>query len=376
MADKDLEKQKEKELEEKIDKIAEKVVDEHIDAGVDEAVKRAVDAMVDSKLKDLAEKLRKETAEKMETVFSEIKQAHQEANEAKNIGDKVETKYDELLKKEEEFLNEVNEQIERELTVVVRATIQKYVNREMAELAAFRRVIRKQIRLLARKETDREIKRLWPELTEQMKTLSLSIMNQMKSQTGKKLEKEVVEQVKKTEKAIMEQMQESEAKAVTDALTGIFNRRYFETKIDQELTLAKRFKSPLALIIFDIDHFKIVNDTYGHQTGDHVLTEVANVAKAALSHTDTLCRYGGEEFAVVMPETKADEAFVKAEEIRKKIEEHLFYGEEKILNIRISLGVSEYPAHAILKKALVEKADAALYNAKQSGRNNTKLAVK
>jgi two-component system, cell cycle response regulator len=174
----------------------------------------------------------------------------------------------------------------------------------------------------------------------------------------------------------MEQKEDSERRAIIDQLTGCFNRRYFETRMDEELSLAKRFRNKMCMIMFDIDHFKKVNDTYGHQAGDTVLMEVSAVAKGCLRGEDYLCRYGGEEFAIIMPETSVDEAHEVAERMRKLIEEHAFYGGNQLINVTISLGIAEYPEHAIIKEKLIEKADAALYAAKNSGRNNTKIAEK
>jgi diguanylate cyclase (GGDEF)-like protein len=128
--------------------------------------------------------------------------------------------------------------------------------------------------------------------------------------------------------------------------------------------------------MFDIDHFKNINDTYGHQTGDAVLHEIGEVVRGMMSSVDSMCRYGGEEFAVIMPETGIEEAIDTAEKIRKGIEEHAFYGGETLIPVTISLGIAEYPAHALIKQGLIEKADGALYGAKQGGRNNTKIAIK
>ncbi|HPD19480.1 MAG TPA: GGDEF domain-containing protein, partial [Candidatus Goldiibacteriota bacterium] len=197
-----------------------------------------------------------------------------------------------------------------------------------------------------------------------------------KRQTGKQLEKQVIEQVKETTNILREQKEEVERKAIIDELTGIYNRRYFEAKLEDELTLAKRFRTNLCLIMFDIDFFKNINDTYGHQAGDSILQEMALTAGSLMSSVDSLCRYGGEEFVIILPETKIEQAIDIAEKLRSEIEEHVFYVGDKIVNVTISAGIAEYPTHSLLKQGLIEKADSALYQAKNSNRNNVKIAIK
>jgi diguanylate cyclase (GGDEF)-like protein len=320
------------------------------------------------------------TDKELEKVEKEIRDIKEELAQLKNIESRVQDRYEELLKKEEAYLGEVNESIEKELTVIVLGTVKKTINKEMTALKMLRRHIRNQVRHQVSKEIKSSIEKLIPGINkmikEEVKKTSLDIINQLKRQTGKQLEKEVVEQIKESTSALVEQKEESERRAIIDQLTGVFNRRYFETKLEDELSLAKRFRTKLSLIIFDIDHFKNVNDTYGHQTGDTVLQEVVEAAKSCLSAADSLCRYGGEEFAAIMTETGIDEAIDIAERMRKAVEEHAFYGGDTLINVTISLGIAEYPEHAIMKEAIIHKADGALYTAKNSGRNNTKIAIK
>ena len=310
----------------------------------------------------------------------EIRLIKDEIKKLEKMGDEFQKRYDDMLKKEEAFLGEINEEIEREITVMVLGAVKKTINKETTGLKILRRRIRNQVRHQVSKEIGREINKLVPDIKkmikDEVKKTSDDIMNKLKRQTGKSLEKEVKEQVKETTHILREQKEDSEKKAIVDELTGAFNRRYFETKLEEELSLAKRFRNKLALIMFDIDHFKVINDKYGHQVGDSVLQEVIEVVKPVLSSTDFLCRYGGEEFAVIMPETDIEEAIDTAESLRKTVEGHAFYGRDNLLDVRISLGVSEYPSHALIKQGLIEKADTALYYAKQTGRNNTKIAMK
>ncbi|HRU39906.1 MAG TPA: GGDEF domain-containing protein, partial [Candidatus Goldiibacteriota bacterium] len=322
----------------------------------------------------------KEIKKEIEAIRKEIKALRFETEKARKIGSEVELRYEEMLKKEEAFLGEMNKEIEREITVMVLGAIKKTINKETVSLKVLRRRIRSQVRHQVSKEIAREISRILPEIKDftknEVKKLSLEIINQLKRQTGKQLEKEVIEQVKETTHILREQKDESERKAMIDELTGAFNRRFFEAKLEDELTLAKRFRTKMSLIMFDIDHFKNINDTYGHQTGDTVLREIGEVVRELMSSVDSLCRYGGEEFAVILPETGLEEAVETAEKIRKTVEEHAFYGGDTLINVTVSLGVAEYPSHAIMKAGIIEKADSALYAAKQAGRNNVKVALK
>jgi diguanylate cyclase (GGDEF)-like protein len=154
--------------------------------------------------------------------------------------------------------------------------------------------------------------------------------------------------------------------SVTDVLTGIYNRYKFSQEINKEISRTKRYNLPLGLIMFDIDHFKQINDTYGHQTGDEVLKELCSLVKEIIRETDIFARWGGEEFMILCPHTNNQKIMVFAERIRKKIEEHKFsYG----VKITISLGVSMYSNKEKDDKELLKRTDTALYKAKHKGRN-------
>ncbi|MDN5280040.1 MAG: hypothetical protein PWR01_4005 [Clostridiales bacterium] len=158
--------------------------------------------------------------------------------------------------------------------------------------------------------------------------------------------------------------------AITDGLTKLFIHRYFQARLEEELVRAKRYHTACSLILFDIDHFKKFNDTYGHQQGDIVLIEVAKLVKLTVRDTvDIPARYGGEEFAIILPETDAKGALLVAERLRKTIEAFDFPGQEQALKVTISLGVSTFPDHASEKSILIKKADMALYECKNRGRN-------
>lgn len=158
--------------------------------------------------------------------------------------------------------------------------------------------------------------------------------------------------------------------AITDGLTKLFIHRYFQARLEEELIRAKRYHTACSLIMFDIDHFKKFNDTYGHQQGDIVLIEVAKLVKDTVRDTvDIAARYGGEEFTIILPETDAKGALLVAERLRKTIESFDFPGQEQSLKVTISLGISTFPDHASAKNVLIKKADIALYHCKENGRN-------
>ena len=157
--------------------------------------------------------------------------------------------------------------------------------------------------------------------------------------------------------------------AITDELTGLFNRRHFFDLGAREFERAQRYRRPLTAIMLDIDHFKQVNDTYGHATGDQVLQAVARRCRQAIREIDILGRYGGDEFAVLLPETGLDEGYLVAERLRLEVAKDPFPANQNALHITISLGVARVSAKVPDLETLLEHADAALYAAKQSGRN-------
>ncbi len=157
--------------------------------------------------------------------------------------------------------------------------------------------------------------------------------------------------------------------ADTDGLTAVFNHRYFQNALEREIIRYRRYKRPLTLLMIDIDHFKKLNDSHGHQTGDIVLRGMCDIVKKQLRNSDILCRYGGEEFGVVMPETDVSGAMVVAERVRNAVEKQPFTsvaGEP--LNITVSLGLGALPP-AEDAETIIKSADEALYRAKESGRN-------
>src|SRR5438046_7555572 len=160
--------------------------------------------------------------------------------------------------------------------------------------------------------------------------------------------------------------------AYLDGLTGIFNRRFFELRIAEELERAKRFGAGMAVIMVDIDQFKRLNDEFGHLLGDEVLRQVSSIFHQQLRKFDVVCRYGGEEFAVLLSQTNPQHALAVAEKLRRSVEIWQFPGVPR--PVTISAGTAIYPDHGSTRDELVKAADAGMYAAKQAGRNQACLA--
>ena len=158
--------------------------------------------------------------------------------------------------------------------------------------------------------------------------------------------------------------------AALDPLTNCYNRRFGFGRLREEFTRAARHETPLGLILFDIDHFKSVNDTYGHLVGDRVVAAVAKTAKQRLREGDVLVRYGGEEFVCILPGASAEDALVISERIRRAVEELVVQDRDQAIRCTVSLGYTSYPgAAADDETAMIQIVDDALYRAKDSGRN-------
>ena len=161
--------------------------------------------------------------------------------------------------------------------------------------------------------------------------------------------------------------------AIRDPLTKLHNRHYLEETLDRELSRAIRERYPVTFMLLDIDRFKHVNDTYGHAAGDFVLREVADHLSEFTRTGDIVCRYGGEEFLVVFPNTKEQDAFFIADRLRASIQESPIYADRNMIAITISAGISEFPTHGQYEALVLEAADKALYHAKHNGRNQVVL---
>lgn len=159
--------------------------------------------------------------------------------------------------------------------------------------------------------------------------------------------------------------------AYLDGLTGIFNRRFFELRVIEEIDRARRFNSGMAVVMVDIDQFKRLNDEFGHLLGDEVLRQVSSIFHQQLRKIDVVCRFGGEEFAILLSQTNPQHALAVAEKLRRLVESWQFPGVPR--PVTISAGVATFPDHGITRDELVKSADAGLYAAKQGGRNRVLL---
>jgi len=178
------------------------------------------------------------------------------------------------------------------------------------------------------------------------------------------------EMILQTHVSEIEQLQtELREQALRDPLTGLYNRRYLGEAIEREIMSAKRENIPLSVIVTDIDRFKTINDTCGHQVGDTFLLAIANILKTNSRSSDIVCRYGGEEFLLVLPGTPLEAALKRAEEIRQKCMQIAIHHEGKIFSVTMSFGVATYPDHGWEAEEIIIKADKGLYKSKENGRN-------
>lgn len=160
-------------------------------------------------------------------------------------------------------------------------------------------------------------------------------------------------------------------RATRDHLTKLYNRLYFEEVWVKELERARRYGYPLSVVMFDLDDFKWVNDTFGHQKGDQVLSAFGEVVRGSIRITDIPVRYGGEEFLLLLPHTDAEEAFKIAERIRERFSRFVFFEEGKIFGLTVSAGVASCEGEDCQLESLLYKADIALYQAKKEGKNRS-----
>jgi diguanylate cyclase (GGDEF)-like protein len=163
--------------------------------------------------------------------------------------------------------------------------------------------------------------------------------------------------------------------AIRDSLTGLFNRRFLEETLERTLAAAARSRSDLTIILLDLDHFKDFNDQCGHEAGDTVLRVIGQLLRTNTRSSDVACRYGGEEFIIVLPGATLEAACQRAEYLRNAFEKAEILYEGKILQATLSAGVSAYPCHGSKGDDLIRAADAALYGAKRTGRNKVVLAT-
>jgi len=157
--------------------------------------------------------------------------------------------------------------------------------------------------------------------------------------------------------------------ASTDPLTGVLNRREFRTIAEKEVMRCKRYGRPLSVLMMDIDHFKVINDSYGHAAGDKALQHLTKLCSSSLRTMDLICRWGGEEFVIMLPETGIKGAVIIAERLRSAIEETDFISNNNKIDFTISIGVSSFKQGDDDIDTILTRADSALYMAKEGGRN-------
>ena len=164
--------------------------------------------------------------------------------------------------------------------------------------------------------------------------------------------------------------------SVRDALTGLYNRRYLEEILEREVRRATRASQSLGILMIDLDHFKNFNDTYGHDAGDAVLRETGASLTKGIRAEDFVCRFGGEEFVVILPTANVEAACARAERLRLKMKELTVLHQGKSMGmLTISVGVAVFPEHGSSPKELMAAADAALYEAKRNGRDQIAVAA-
>ncbi|HET8644643.1 MAG TPA: GGDEF domain-containing protein, partial [Vicinamibacteria bacterium] len=159
--------------------------------------------------------------------------------------------------------------------------------------------------------------------------------------------------------------------AIRDSLTEVFNHRYAVDLVQQEVARVARYREgAMSVLMMDIDHFKAVNDRLGHLAGDVVLRDIARLLREGLREVDSVGRYGGEEFVVILPETRPPDALHTAERLREQVERHVFEAGDHSIRVTVSVGVASFPSEGVDSAAtLLSAADRALYRAKENGRN-------
>ena len=189
------------------------------------------------------------------------------------------------------------------------------------------------------------------------------------SQVGREFD-EMAETLQRRDLELKKAMQQLQEQAITDPLTGLHNTLYLRELLPREMLRAKRKDSPLAAIMIDVDHFRRVNDSFGHEAGDGVLKELGALLKKSIRGSDIACRYGGEEFAIILADATSEGARRRAEDIRAAVKRlELYHGSKPIGGLTVSLGVALFPYHADQTTTLLRKADEALYQAKEAGRD-------
>lgn len=186
-------------------------------------------------------------------------------------------------------------------------------------------------------------------------------------------QKELAERIEAEQKLLVLQ-KELEEQAIRDSLTGLYNRRFLDETLARELSRAERDKYSVSVVMLDLDHFKMFNDTYGHDVGDMMLKQLGKLLSSQVRAGDIACRFGGEEFVVVMPKASLTVARQRANDWRSKFETQVLIHEGEVLTATLSAGVAVYPLHGTSSDEIIRKADQAMYAAKAAGRNQVNTA--
>jgi diguanylate cyclase (GGDEF)-like protein len=207
------------------------------------------------------------------------------------------------------------------------------------------------------------------EASERVNSILIDILFELSEAYHKRLNERVEGYIEKIENINLKLKETS----IRDELTGCYNHRYFHDVLSSELSRTTRYKRPLSIAMFDIDHFKKFNDTYGHPFGDKVLKEIGGILMKSVRGSDTVFRYGGEEFVIILPETKKEKAFIIVERLRKQISVSSFKINAKKTKVTVSGGIDGFDDNPIDKDTLISNTDKALYLAKRRGRNQVAL---
>jgi diguanylate cyclase (GGDEF)-like protein/PAS domain S-box-containing protein len=216
-----------------------------------------------------------------------------------------------------------------------------------------------------------------PEETHRYLDLSITPLKRIGGRfTGRLIVFRDITEFKQTNEKLRDQLTENKIlqsklreQAIRDPLTNLFNRRYLEETIEREIARAKREEYQISLLLLDIDHFKKINDSYGHKAGDIYLQALGELIRVQTRRGDVPCRFGGEEFVMVLPNVSAQTAFRRAEEVRQEIADMVIHFNGAMLQSTVSIGIATYPTHGTNSEVLIDAADKALYIAKSSGRN-------
>ena len=230
--------------------------------------------------------------------------------------------------------------------------------REEGEISSLKVAVQQQLQTIEQAVTEFKTEHL---------TLEQSLRAQLESLSRQ------MQVIEASHQAAVQALEQQRSRAMTDALTGLPNRGAWESRISEECDRVKRYGSELVILVADVDHFKRINDSYGHLAGDKVLKILANKMRRHFRQSDFVARYGGEEFVILMPETKVEDACTAANNVRERIERTHFHFKGDPVQITISFGVAQV-SKKDTKKSAFERADKALYIAKQTGRNRVETA--